>query len=167
MDKKKILAIFLAILAIVVILISTFTNNSKKNEQSKIYIVTNYSNFYTVSSCINRFVDYISNKESDNVFLILSDNYKKENKISKESVLNIFDGYLDNSYFEADKMYYQNINSNITKFYVYGKVSASNAFELSDNIDAYFIVYLDSSNKTFSVEPYNADSFKEVLKNGK
>lgn len=166
MDKKKILAVFLAVLAILVVLISYFTNNDEDKEES-IYIVKNYSNFYTVSSCINRLVDYISNKEVDSIFSILNDNYKKTNNISKNDILSVFDNYLENSYFEANEMYYQNVNNNITKFYVYGKISLSNAFEVSESVDSYFVVYLDKLNKTFSAEPYDAKSFEEVSKNGK
>jgi len=59
---------------------------------------------------------------------------------------------------------YVHLNNNITKYYVYGNIE-QNLFteDYSNNNlqlkEAYFIVYLDSTNKTFSIEPYSGEMF--------
>ena len=81
--------------------------------------------------------------------------------------MNFFKNVGSDSTFVSKKMYYQNINDNITKYYVYGVIeknefSEEYSIDNSETKDAYFIVYLDSNNKTFSVEPSSLDIFKSV-----
>ena len=96
--------------------------------------------------------------------LVLNDNYKEENNITQENVLNFFENIHEGSTFVSKKMYYQNISDNITKYYVYGQVKANQIYDDADMIeipytDMYFIVYIDTVNKTFSVEPYSNEMF--------
>lgn len=61
-------------------------------------------------------------------------------------------------------MYEQLINSNVTKYYVYGYLRVDDMdFNYNDKIDYYIIVYLNSENDTFSILPYDGEIF---LKDG-
>ncbi|MBQ9072529.1 MAG: hypothetical protein IJY25_05180 [Bacilli bacterium] len=166
-DKSKLTAIILVIITIVVVVISFFTKTSEQNQVGDINIVTNYSNFYTVDSCLYRTVTYMSSKDKESLYLILSDNYKKENNISEENVIDVIGTVGENSTFITKKMYYQDINDNITKYYVYGIIQENYLFEEEtvkelEYIDKYFIVYLDTTNKTFSIEPYSKELFEKL-----
>ncbi len=161
-DKSKFVAIILVIITIAVLIISTIFRKDDK-EENEIKIVTNYSNFYTVNSCLYRVVTYLYDKDINSLMLLLSDDYKKENNVTEENVLNLFNNIDVDSTFESRKMYYEQLTKNITKYYVYGRIS-SQMFEEEyesnpEYNDAYFIVYLDTDKKIFSIEPYDGKIF--------
>ncbi len=166
-DKSKLTAIILVIITIIVVIVSFIFNKSDKEVvDNKPTIVTNYSNFYTVNSCLYRVITYLSAKDTDSLMLVIDDDYKKENKVTKDSITDLFPSVEGDSTFVSKKMYYQQLNNNITKYYVYGIIEKNEFFEdystnNSNNIETYFIVYLDSTSKTFSIEPYSGDLFLE------
>ena len=155
------LAIIVATLAISVLVVSFITgkNNKKTNN---IEIVTNYNDFYTVDSCIYRIITYINSNNNDNLLLVLNDKYKKENNITGISDLML--DIPDNGSFISKKMYYENINDNVKKYYVYGYI-LPNIMDLDtteakeEQKEIYFIVYMDEKNLTFSFEPYDGKVF--------
>lgn len=163
-DKSKLIAIILVIVTIVVVVLTSVLKKDEKQTEKEINIVTNYSNFYTVDSCLYRTITYIATKDTESLLLILSDDYKKENKIDANNVLSLFSSVEEDSIFSSKKMYYEVINSNLNKYYVYGQLEKNQL--LDDDLmgeteykDLYFIVYLDTNNKTFSVEPYDGNIF--------
>lgn len=165
-DNSKYIAIGLAILAIIVVIISLVTGNDKKKTNSAPVIVTNASNFYTVNSCLYRTITYLSEKDKESLNLVLSEEYKKENKIRKDDVLNLFPDVEANSTFVSEKMYYETITSNITKYYVKGHIEINSIMDdiplqKQDYDSVYFVVYLNSSDKLFSIEPYAGEIFND------
>ena len=61
-------------------------------------------------------------------------------------------------------MYYEQLNSGITKYYVYGEIQKNQIFDegIDESIkgeDAYFIVYIDWENEIFSIQPYDGEIF--------
>ena len=163
-DKSNLLAIVLVIITIIVVVGTMLFSKKSSDEGNDIKIVTNYSNFYTVSSCLYRTITYISNNEKENLLLVLNDSYKNKNSINEENILSAFPTIVQNSTFVAKKMYYETLGNNITKYYVYGYTELEQLFDNSllttqDRKEMYFIVYLDSKNKTFSVEPYSGELF--------
>ena len=166
-DNSKKVAIVLAVLAIIVVIISLVTTKGdNKKEGVEPIIVTNASNFYTVNSCLYRTITYLSAKDKDSLNLILNGEYKKENKIKKEDILDLFPNVEQNSTFVSEKMYYEIITSNLTKYYVKGHIEINTIMDdtpltSKDYDSVYFIVYLNSSDKLFSVEPYDGEIFNE------
>lgn len=171
-DKSKLTAIILVIITILVVVISAILKKEEKTDEFKINIVTNYSNFYTVNSCLYRTITYITSNDRESLLLILDDKYEKENNINENNILDIFGDIKENSTFVSEKMYYQKINDNIMKYYVYGYIEenaiADDEFTIESQKDyRYFIVYLDTNNKTFSIEPYSGEVFIGGDKNEK
>ena len=162
---KKFLTFFLALLAIAIPLISYLVNSSKK-ESNEVLIVTDYNDFYTVSSCISRFNDYLNNSDSESLLLMISNQYKKDKKITKENVLNVEFTRLADSEFEPKKMYYQIQNKNVTKFYVYGFLVVDGFDRVEEKKSVYYVVYIDSNNGVFSIEPYDGSIFMDGGSNG-
>lgn len=161
-NKKSLLIILLFVVAIIVLIVTIFANKDDKRKND-ISIVYDYGAFYTVNSCLYRFTTYISSNDSKSVLLTLSNNYKKENKITEANVLEHFSDVPSDSTFVSKKMYYEKIDDNITKYYVYGYFGEDildDYYESNKDLkNVYYIVYLDSSKKIFSVEPYDGKVF--------
>lgn len=155
--KSKILIIIFGILAIVLLFIRFFSTG---NDSSKVYIVKSSSKFYTVSGCVNRYLNYLYNEDIDNLIILLDDSFIKDNNVSKK---NLFDkiSKLDGKYtFEARKMYEQVLSKNVTKYYIKGYlVKEGINSNINDKIDYYLIIILDVNNSTYSVIPYDGDIF--------
>lgn len=171
MDKTKLTAAILAVVALLVVGISYF-QNQEKDEENKINIVENYSEFYTVDSCVYRFTTYLSSNDTESILLSISDSYKEKNNINENNVIDKFTSVEEDSIFVAQKMYYEIINKNVTKYYVYGNIQKNQIFDNDiintlEKTSMYLIVYLDKENKTFSIEPYdgkifiNGDNYEE------
>lgn len=165
-DKSKLTAIILAVLAILVVVISFVTKNVDENNGNDILIVENASNFYTVNSCLYRLVTYISSQDKDSLLLVLNDNYKSKNSVTKDNVMNLFTDIDITSTFVSEKMYYSLLSENITKYYVKGYIENSQIYDeevlQNNNSESiYFIVYLDTEQNIFSIEPYDGKIFIE------
>lgn len=165
-DKQTRLAIILVIITILVVVITFIVDNNKKQEkQTEINIVTNYSNFYTVNSCLYRTITYIFSDDTESLLKILNDDYKEKNNINSNNVLSIFPKVESDSTFDSKKMYYEQQSNNIIKYYVSGIIMKNQIYdeELLPQDDlsnmVYFIVYMDQENKIFSVEPYDGEIF--------
>ena len=162
-DKQNLLVILLVIVTALVVILN-FITKEEVVEQNDIKIVTNYSNFYTVNSCLYRVINHLSLKDSESLLLLIDENYKKENKITKDNVLSKFKDVPQDSTFKSKKMYYEQLNSGITKYYVYGEIQKNQIFDegIDESIkgeDAYFIVYIDWENEIFSIQPYDGEIF--------
>lgn len=157
-DKKTLLTIVLAIAALLVVIIPLFSKNSNK-EANKIEILTNYNEFYTVNSCIYRTITYIAASDKSSLLLTVNDEYKSKNNVTEDNILSMFPEVSSQSTFLSKKMYYQKLSDNVKKYYVYGQIEEESYSGLGNTTDEYFIVYLDSSNKTFSIEPYDGEIF--------
>lgn len=160
-DKSKLKVIILFIITVVVVLVSFLLKSNEEQKEKDINIVTNYSDFYTVNSCLYRFLTYVSSNDNESLLLVLDENYKSQNDITKDNIINIFNDITSGTSFNSRKMYYQELNNNITKYYVYGYVESYvfGSPYSTNTIEKYFIVYLDKENQTFSIEPYNGEIF--------
>lgn len=168
LKKLDIKVVLLVVVTLLVVIISYIFNSKQEIQDTKKMIVTNYSNFYTVDSCLYRFSTYLAEKNNENIWLILSDNYKKNNNINKDNILNIFENIDLDSTFVSKKMYYENISDSVTKYYVYGYIQKNQILdddyiEKIEKRDIYYIVYIDNYNQTFSVEPYDGEIFNQNL----
>ena len=162
-DKTNLVALILVIITAIVLITSYVFKDKKSDKEENINIVTNYSNFYTVDSCLNRFIIFLSSKSTDDIMSILNDEYIKKNDITKDNVLDLFDEVKEESSFVSKKMYYTRVNENIDKYYVYGSIEY-NELQIDHSVntestDTYFIVYIDKHNQLYSIEPYFGDIF--------
>ena len=163
-DKKNI--IILVIIAIIlisgIIVYETFFNKSTVNEETEVAILKDNSRFYTVSSCINRYLTYLTNKDINNLFLLVDEEYKKENNIDKNNILEYLPKLNKRYNFKARKMYEQELNDKYTKYYIYGLL-IEDLFNEEDSIkntlDFYTIVTINSKDHTYSITPYDGEMF--------
>lgn len=163
-DKSKLVAVILVIITILVLVINYFFKPNQNKEET--FVVTNASNFYTVNSCLYRTINYISLNDYESLFLLLPEEYKEKNNITKDSIKDIFPKVNAGSTFVSEKMYYVNLSKNLTKYFVKGNIEENKIYDgevlnKKENNYNYFIVYLDSKNSIFSVEPYDGEIFNE------
>jgi len=105
------------------------------------------------------------------MLLLIDENYKKKNNITEDNILDKFVNVEQDSTFKSNKMYYEEMKSGITKYYVYGQIQKNQIFDEDTEInikgvDSYFIIYIDIENEIFSVEPYDGEIFIGGVSNG-
>ena len=140
----------------------TTINNSDSNKVSY-YLLDDYSRFFTLESCIYKFIVYLQSKNVDSLLKLLDSEYVEKNSINSNNVLE-FLGYLDGvNTFKAKKIYYENVDNNIVKYYVYGQI-IEETIDTYNSLgkDVYYIVYMDIRNMTYSIEPLEKSIFSEV-----
>ena len=133
-------------------------------EQNKYKELKDYSRFFTLESCMYKYVVYLQNKDTDSLIKILSHDYVLKNSITSDNVLEHV-GYLDGmNTFSLKKVYYEMLDDNIIKYYIYGQILEEQIDGFSTSgIDRYFILYMDTNNMIYSLEPYSETMFSEVM----
>lgn len=161
--KKKITIILLV--AVVIIYGGIFflvEKNERKKPSLTASIVTDYSEFFTVNSCISKYINYLGAKDEDALYKLLSIDYKRKKIITKDNVLMNLQVITSGSTFSAYRIYKENIREDIYKYYVRGFIEVG-GLEIDDisRKEDYIIVYLDKKNTLFSIEPYDGKEYKE------
>lgn len=170
---KKIIYIIIVIIIILIILLSILfiklekmkqTNNEQNNEissyketdkniiENKIERVTNRDMFFTVSSCVEKYLNLITQKETEKLYNLLYDEYKQKFNVTEENIYEHIGEHSEYQIFTAKKMYKLEKYSN-NKYFVYGIIRDD--VEYSDNIesDYYITVIMNPMNGTFSIMP--------------
>ena len=80
--------------------------------------LTNPSEYYIVSDCINILINNINKKDNEGVYNIIDGSYIKNNNINKEQILNYIGDFKLNKYFYAEEMY--KISGTVNIFYSKG-----------------------------------------------
>lgn len=133
-----------------------------KSTQDKIVEVDNYSKFYTLSNSANMYVSYIGVDDNSDVYLLLDDEYIKENEITKENVISkVKDFETSNPSFRVTKMLEKVTGKSTKKYYLKG-----NLIDLSEDVykilkDYYLIMDVDEANNTYKITPYDGKIFME------
>ncbi len=166
--KNNIIIVFIFILIIFGGIYVAEKQNPKvnKKEPEKIKILDNYNKFFTISNAASSYIRFLNNEDQDNVYLLLNDEYKKENNITKENIISKLDFNSKNGLvmFEAKKIYYENINDNNIKYYLFGYINVDQMNTYSDKEEEYYlIINLDTKNQLFDVVPYDGEIFMEKL----
>ena len=78
-NKNYIYIGIISVLAIVLILVINKTTKLDNDTSNKNVVVNNPSNFFTIENCVNKFINVIYKKETDNILTLLNDEYINEN----------------------------------------------------------------------------------------
>lgn len=162
-NLKKIWLISIFVLLIAFSMYLVFINRDEASFDSETHakyeIVKNYNDFYTVNSCVFRYITYLQSSDADALLKVLDEDYIKENSINKDNVLNTLVKYDGNVTFSSKKMYEEKESSTVYKYYVYGYVEKDVMDSFPEQIETYFIVRLDKKNNIFTIEPYDGKIF--------
>lgn len=168
LKKHDYILIIICVIVVVITFLIVGSGNSNNNEnklnQRNNYILLNdYSRFFTLESCVYKYIVYLQSRDSDSLLKLLNPEYVKKNSITQD---NIFDflGYLDGMFtFKAKEIYYEKISNNVIKYYIYGQVIQEMIDTFSSvGTDKYFVVQLDTKNMTYTIEPSDSTLFSEV-----
>lgn len=167
MTDHKLLKIIILLAAIIILVIGTIlailiyfpdekADDKEKNEITVVTEVTrvkNRNDFFTVSSCVTRYLNYLTTKETDILYAYLDESYRKEKGITKENIpeyLKLSDEYYT---FRAREMYVAKLSGEVSQYYVYGNLGIESTDEVDEKTDFYISIKIDKVNNTFSVIP--------------
>lgn len=167
MKEKQLKKLWLISIFVLLVLFSMYLIYINKEDKSKnissskqtYQIVKNYNDFYTVNSCIVRYLAYLQGSNVSSLLKVLDDDYIKNNNINENNIFNYLNKYEGNVNFSSKKMYEEKESSNVYKYYVYGYVEKDILNSFPEQYKSYFIVRLDKKNNVFTIEPYNGDIF--------
>lgn len=145
-----IVGLIVSLLIFLVILIFALKFDNKKI--IKVKYVENPTMFFTVENCVNKYVSLIIAQDSEALYNVIDDKYKKENDITMDNVLKV-NKYLNGNYsFIATKMLEDKTEK--YKYYVKGYLieETMNDDNFSNTkIEYNLTVKLDVKNYTYSV----------------
>ena len=153
MNKKTIvLGSVFAILVFILLFVvlrkeETPINITAKREYN---IVNDYSEFYTMVNCANKYYSYLSLGDVDNSNKLLNGKSESENRLSLYKGKNIS--------YKVNEMYYGN-NKYYVKGYVYEELLRSTK-ELNEE---YLIINVDSKKKLFNIEVIDKNNYEEAI----
>lgn len=161
------------IIAILILSFAIFLVVAKKNEQRNhektgynIFITTDYSTFFTVSNCANKYISYISNNDVSRILNVLNKDYIKENNIDSNNLYNFISIGNDingNVIYKIEKMYQKKYSKYYNRFYTKGSLYIETPNGNTRLSNYYLILNIDSDNMTFDVTPFNSQEFKELI----
>lgn len=160
--NQKIITIILVILVLIIGIYNLFIKKDEveKLDTETISLVTDVDRFFTVASCVSKYINYLSIDDKSSLYTLLDNNYKKENNITEDNMYNYIIDVNSGVQFQAYKMYSQNITENIVKYYVHGYIEYEQIDVVSAKSDYYVIAILDQETLTFSIVPYDGEIFK-------
>lgn len=168
MEEKNLKKIWIISIFVILILFSMYlvfsqerTLDSENNNTKENYsIVKNYNDFYTVNSCVYRYLTYIQSSNKDALLKVLSDDFISKKGINKNNVLNNVDSLSGNVSFSSQKMFVEELSQNVFKYYVYGFIEKDIMDDFPERKEGFYIVVLDKKNEVFSIEPYDGKVFR-------
>ena len=166
-----IIFLIIAIVAILIIMNKIEDNNIQKqnniviqqNKYEKIEKVKSASAYFTVQSCVNKYINYVGNKDTNSLLKLLDSKYIEDNNVTKDNVLEKVENIDGLVIFEAKEMYVKEVDENNKIYYVSG-ILKEEGLERYITIDTDFdiTVNMNFSNNIFSVIPFgNGGLFNE------
>lgn len=172
--KTAIIVLILIIILILVLFIinKNETNNTKTNQYENKQFATesieqNNKNlekvksataFFTVESCVNKYINYLLQNDAESVYRILDNEYIQKHEITQTNVLNKISDIPEQVIFEATKMYVEEVDENNNKYYVSGilkqDTTAENSGYATVNNNFNITVVLNFKDMIFSIIPF-------------
>lgn len=155
--------IFVILLGVLIYIVSDNNNDSNKvndvSTTTKPYIyatVNNYSDFFTIESCVNKYYNYLSLNDKDSLSKLLDQEYLKS---IDNNLNNLNNKYIDkNISIRLNGMYnYDNI------YYVKGTIYEELKSKVNKLEDEYLIVKVDKDFKLFSITPIDKIKYNEGI----
>lgn len=164
-DLKKFKYIIFTVIIIIIILIGAFfliKNNNKNSvnvqeSQNVIKIetidteeVTNSAMYFTVKSCVDTYVKYISEQNNEALYGILDKTYIEQNNINKNNILSsisVLEG--KNIDFNIQEMRVKDEDEEIQVYYIKGMLRNEN----DNKKQIQLTVNIDMTNKVFTIMP--------------
>lgn len=159
-SKKNTLEIIIALLIMFSFfgykIYSNYVEVKKKSEFSKeTHLVTDNSRYFTIISCIEKYLNTVQSSNEDNILMTLNDEYKKMYNIDENNLSNYIPK-LDKTKmygYSGSEMYEKRISRNVVEYYVKGGIKESSLDEKSTFTQYDITVILYESKFLFSIRP--------------
>ncbi len=135
--------------------------NSLEEEKIEVEYVTNANIFFTVESCVNKYIGLIVAKDSTSLYNVIDDKYKEDNGITINNVLANNIKLSGNYSFTAQQML-QDKKEKYT-YYVKGDLIEELDEFTSEKIEYGLIVKLNVDNNTYSVIPSEVEVYFDEI----
>lgn len=153
MKNKKIiflLCVLLILLLILILLLNKKENNKRVLDNEIDYVkVNDYSLFYTLEACANKYFNYISLNDTNSLNKIVDKNYDLSYFISKYENMNIR--------VRASEIYRNN-----NYFYFKGTIIQQLLVGYNRLDDVYLLIKLDKNERFFNIGIISESEFQEV-----
>ena len=156
--KNKMNVILIMLLAILIgILIYVISNNNKnivdntvKEETYKYDLVRDYSTFFTIEECANRYFNYLSLNDNSSLDKIYDKDYINRNNVNNYIGKNVS--------IRLNEMY---VSNNV--YYLKGNIYEELKNRVNKLNEEYLIVKVDNEFKLFSIIPISVEEYKEAV----
>lgn len=173
MKKLRLILIIIAVIICVLIAVILGLNNTKDTENNINNNMYNYEEintinfekikdenlYYTVKAAIQKFYNYVYEKDTDVVLAMLDNAYIKQNSITSD---NLYSKLQLNAYkkLNINEMYVYN-----DYIYVNGNLASKDTNMQENNI--YVLFKLDKSKNIFSITPLSKEIYEDSIRNNK
>lgn len=128
-------------------------NNITNNQEiSELRDVEDRDDFYTVKSCVEKFIGYIVNKDNEAVYNLLDETYINQKNITENNVLNSVEKITEGQVFTVKQMKVATAGK-ISIFTVNGTRREDKTNSRGNEIEFNVTVIINTSRKTFSIIP--------------
>lgn len=136
---------------------------SIKSNYEKLSIVKDYDIFFSVSGEANKYINYISSKNSNDIVNVLSDKYVQNNLINNDNVFNYVDNYSGDISLRVNNIYFSKIKNNYL-YLVSGSINENNFYGVNIINSNYRVLILnDISNNSYAIYPVTEDNYKDII----
>lgn len=137
------------------------TNENIKFEnvdvQTSVVLLKNANQYFSVSNCINIYINSVNKQDNEATYNLLNDEYIKEKNINKNEVYEIVKKFDKDKTFYPEEMYIK--KGTVNTFYAKGYIDNSDVQEKSNKEIYYISVLIDNNNKTFCVIPLSENEY--------
>ncbi len=158
--QKNILEIILIIILVIVVLlvniiVEVLDAKKEQEESNKTILVQDNSRYFTVLGCAKKFLVEISKQDKENIILLLDTEYKNENNITTDNVLEYIPELSTTNIYDyvGSYMYQHTVSKNVTTFYLKGKIANYVLDDATTYIDYDLTITLYENTFTFTVKP--------------
>jgi len=109
----------------------------------KIKKVTSRDDFFIVEKCVQKYMEYLKEKDIEKIYGCLDEEFLEQENITKDNITKEIQKWRMGD-FIAKKMYVYDDTATMSEYFVTGLIG---------NKEYYIIVKIDYSNETFSVLP--------------
>lgn len=159
-NEKNVLTSIIFVLIFIAFLIyigiTKIIEAKKEQEESmKTVLVTEPSRYFTAINCVQNYLNYVQRGNTDDILLLLNDEYKEENRVNASSLKNYIPTLDKNFMYDyvGEEMYQHRISKNVVEYYINGKIKKSQMDEASTYTDYDITVVLYEDKFLYSIKP--------------
>lgn len=142
-----------------------YSLNIKDNSKIEVQYVTNPTMFFTVENCINKYISYVAEQNSEAVYSVIDEEYKKQNGITINNTLANSIQLSSNNYSFVSQAMLEDKNV-AYQYYVRGllveEIYGDENFE-GEKREYGLIVKLDVENNTYSIIPSEVGEYFDAI----